>query len=645
MKRPRDIMIFLVVVLAMGTFIAPKLYAQGGHGEIGAFYIEPGEDGCAVCHDTTFPGLPDGSQTGLELMWVREVIDASGYGGPNRIPPDPGTIDFSTFVPGDPFNPVGAFVDGNGNGICEVCHTKTNYYRKYPPGHPDSKPGIGVHWPKQKNGDWIHWDCTDCHFHFRKVNKFWFEPNLIGDQSHETHLTDAKGPMFTDRFGDDDCEQCHWEDDRHYFRDSTFPDDMRDKAATHVCDDCHSKGGAFGGADYAKSAWTDGAYDPLTALKELKDEHKNWCAHCHDDVPDGKIASEVRGVDAPNIMGDNAQTYGYNVTGHGRMGLASSDYIKCHRCHDLRLPHTESEPRTYEVAEDNYVQGYRLAFSMDIPKQTSDYSQQRFELCFVCHDYDVFFDPTGPYLTAFRNDYIQSLRNLHYVHMGPQGAVTTTWNSDWDPYGGIDSAASCLACHQAHGSPTSVMTRNGELIGHPGQALDFTWLDQNGDPTDIFLKSFGAYAYCDDNDITGNYICVGCHDWSQGSLYYERSSGQVIVTKVSTNKQFYNPGDSIRYKVEFTILPKESVLPQEVYYVKAVGKAFAKSGTYWETKLDKALADRPPNDYVWTWNEQVPWTANPGSGAKVKITVKLRRQAGGPLIYERMGTASFQIKP
>ena len=135
-----------------------------------------------------------------------------------------------------------------------------------------------------------------------------------------------------------------------------------------------------------------------------------------------------------------------------------------------------------------------------MPPQNGRQRPEEYRLCFSCHDqYQVLGDigragTTGDWLlsswgTNFREEEgvspLTDVQNGHYVHVGQPGpgGPARSWDSDWD--GAVDSAPSCPACHNVHGSPSPAMLRHGELISTPGTgdkipALDFRWYEEDG---------------------------------------------------------------------------------------------------------------------------------------------------------------------
>ncbi|MGA1874766.1 MAG: InlB B-repeat-containing protein [bacterium] len=250
--------------------------------------------------------------------------------------------------------------------------------------------------------------CQECH------------TSMIDSFSHATHLgADPKGILMS-------CTDCHTEGklvDPCPACTRVFADGQT-LAQTTVCDPCHSPAGVFDGLDDpaigAKVNWPGGVYQQPDGL-ELKVGLESWCAGCHDDGP-----AVCGGVSAPNVMGDNA-TYGYNVSGHK---------ITCTACHDVARTHIDGQARTYSHDsnpfdpddQNNYQNGYRLAYSMTVPLPVGPLGgsgPERFALCFTCHDYGQIMDDTAPFTTNFQDDGV----NRHRSHLV---SGRYAWDSDWD---------------------------------------------------------------------------------------------------------------------------------------------------------------------------------------------------------------------
>jgi hypothetical protein len=607
-KKTSPKMPILFLLIFAGTtfaFLGPQDAFAIGH------YGIPGTvEGCDECHDF-LNGFYDDAGSG-NLRWVKSTINSR-------------TVSFTSFD-----TPPGTLADGddgNLDGACEVCHTATSYH---------TNTGDGTD----------HFDgtnCLLCHPHFLDDINNYFEPRFAGTQSHTTHFDDPKGPLFEIERPSDFCTfYCHDAGNFSRFKDGEL------LADTNVCDDCHSAGGAFDGVAEAKAKWEDSVYRKNGY--ELKAGNENWCATCHDGG-----TSIVDGVSAPNVMGDNT-TYGYNVSGHGKDPL---NYITCDRCHDFAIAHTDGRARTYKATSTNpnrsYRNGYRLNDDMTIPRN-GEGAQTSFKLCTNCH---VYTDITSRLKTNFRDDLKNTSFSYHENHLEWYNTFIA-WDSDFDGvgipegYNVADSALSCPACHNVHGSPTPAMTRHGELIGQV-PALDFRWYEEDGTTiTTVFANSlYGALECANVPNLGHNGICFGCHPALPPNptliKYYRAPGGPVTLTVnnvwttnlSNTVKDTFAVGEDIRYHVSFTISGAGS------FFIKSPGKksqAFETSGANWKTKLPKT-GTLSAGDHEWTWDETIPPEASPGSGAKVKVKLKMLDFQGGNLLVSDSLSYSFSIAP
>ncbi len=607
MNRFLVLLITFLVLPFLAFSGGPNAYALGHYGIPGTV------EGCNDCHDFA-TGFYDSPGSG-NLRWVKSLINSR-------------SVVFTSFD-----TPPGTLADGNDgslDGPCEVCHTTTNYHTN------NTGTGDGT-----DHFDGI--DCTTCHPHFVDDITNYFEPRFIGTQSHTTHFTDPKGPLLG---SDPDCTICHYPGDFQRFGSSG---DILDD--TTVCDACHSPDGAAEG----KAKWEDSVYE--SNGYELKAGNENWCATCHDDataVNDGTAV--VAGVSAPNVMGDET-TWGYNFSGHG------SFTVKCEDCHDLAVSHTDGDARTYSVpaAPGDYVAGYRLDGEMTIPRVGGSFSGTSFRLCFdSCHIFSEVFgiDAENP-TTNFRDQD----RGLQYHKMLLDSTVGfPCWDSDWDGSLASEAGLSCPACHNLHGSPTPAMTRHGELISSPGTtdkvpALDFRWYTTKLGSTQTTIlaesRSGALQAGGGTGDLSNNQVCSFCHSISGPSeeeiRYYRIPTDvpdvnviDVWTTDLSNNvKNSFSVGEDVRYHVSFQILGPGS------YYMVSPGKrskAYETSGADWETRLKKT-GTLSAGTHEWIWNKTIPATATPGSGAGVKIQIRMWDAPGGTLIDKNLKKHTFSIAP
>ena len=347
--------------------------------------------------------------------------------------------------------------------------------------------------------------------------------------SHDAHSEKTHGPQI------DDCRSCHVSAGHNGMIDFERDVGLND---TGVCNVCHSRGGALDGVNHvvvgAKVNWATGVYD---ANGKLIPEKKDWCLGCHDGEP-----AEVNGTLAPDIAGDNS-TYGYNISGHGAMG------IRCTECHDIQLTHFDGEPRTYAfVSLDQgpqlYNDGYRLRkvdgnWAMDVPRQvsrSSTYTNADFSLCYSCHpeerligvraDYNYQFarEPViwvdeGEVGTNFRNEqpighgwrYVGGPVNSHWTHLDLIYNIKD-WDSDRDcdsdSNGTLDSAFTCVTCHDPHGarSETGILTpemTRGDLSITSGSDAEYGPYRYIG--SDEYLYP-GGDLYCDARGCHGSLL-------------------------------------------------------------------------------------------------------------------------------------------
>lgn len=352
-----------------------------------------------------------------------------------------------------------SFADGDAtyDGVCEVCHTATNY-------HNNSAAGDHSHYVSR--------DCIVCHVHALE-----FAPSGgASGPSHARHVDGGDGNHLALS-----CDYCHTGN-------PTVFQDGEPFATTAVCNECHSPGGIIDGVNDpevgARANWADGIYvdDVLPPSKD------RWCGGCHD-LGD----SPIDGVQPPPVAGDN--TWGYFSTGHGR-----SDTVGCTDCHDVAAKHIDGVEGTYRAVLDNHQAGYRLSdvdggVPLVIPRIGGNLAgplsdPPYYDLCFECHDKYALFGgplaPAGPYYddemrTNFRNDMpmiiddgfdtdismytitgVSTPRNSHVTHVS---GVPHSYDSDHD--GVMDSRGTCVSCHNVHGSTDATMIRDGNFVDHP----------------------------------------------------------------------------------------------------------------------------------------------------------------------------------
>jgi hypothetical protein len=521
-----------------------------------------------------------------------------------------------------PITPESPYVSGppNYNGICEVCHTETLYWRNDGSGAP--------HYDGPGERD----QCLDCHEHTSE-----FLGEMPDDAAHNTHtqgLPRGPDPM--------QCEECH-----------QYGETVVEMADAEACDSCHSPGGAFDGVDDenavigVKYNWPDVQPDVPASLDSLIYEadgtalklgKQDWCAGCHDDG-----SAVVKGVAAPNVMGDNA-IYGFKVSAHDR---PSAD-LTCLGCHNPVRLHIDGEPRTYSALDNNYKTAYRLNARLDVPRLVND--EKQFKLCVQCHNGSGLAPDPLETTSNFRYDRTL-VKYLHMVHVGPGFPTFQHWDSDLDGF--FDSAMSCPTCHNVHGSPMDVggtlepnrvMIRHGELTGL-GSAFDFHWYTETyagGQPTSVREDSRSAWMFVGSESSYENCHALGCHSPVETYNRTPAAAGSAVVIKdVYTCNDNGEPQTVFDPKepIQFHILYDVQGDPGTQYKVKAFIKAFGK--TY-----EKKALQYPGTDYLIIKDRdqgkriKVPNTA---AGKTKTVVYKLKLKLSGELLDKVVTTSQITV--
>ncbi len=448
------------------------------------------------------------------------------------------------------FTPYGGFTEADGplppQGICQVCHTRTRYWRNDGTAtthHPGERCTIchalaaGFAHGAGSGGEGT--GCGDCH------GKDAANGGHGTTQSHSTHTEsdddDARGPAIA-------CDACHYLGAFPFFRSGTDQDgDGRiSLAETDVCDPCHSPGGSYDGVNDpvfgAKANWRSGIY--TSDGKNLQPGKDKWCASCHDESP-----SVVRGISAPNVVGDEdgsalyGKGWGYYRSGHGLPssatypasgGVTAGAGLGCDACHDPTAPHVDGLARTFNDGDlasldpAAYRQGYRFRLMgngegsgssgrepMMVPRpQNTGNDPRQYALCASCHPPSPAFlsqeDLSATNLVTTARD---GTRNRHAYHLDINGLH---WAADWE--GGQNSRITCVSCHNVHGTTRLAMLRDGRLTGRtPGLQIwyknDATTIVNTGNPdppwpADIPLPASDGTIWI--GASSGN-LCSHCH--------------------------------------------------------------------------------------------------------------------------------------
>lgn len=285
-------------------------------------------EGCRRCH------LIHGRQDGANLASIKGTITPPTLGLPDK------SVLFTARTG------VNSYADGDAtyDGICEICHTQTKYFKNDTWNDPLPPDSCVPHKSKYAGEDCrpchSHEDgfahgggasCDGCHGHDDGYGAGTYFGTTVSHSTHtETDADDQRGLGMNL-----ECSGCH--------NTSSFPcfSDDKDLTNTNACDTCHSPGGGFngvvsaGGSVGAKTNWESAIYQVDETLSPGK---QKWCVGCHDSAP-----SVVNSQTAPDIGGDNS-TYGYYFSAHanGTYGVLRSGVGfprgECFHCHEIAGP-------------------------------------------------------------------------------------------------------------------------------------------------------------------------------------------------------------------------------------------------------------------------------------------------------------------
>jgi hypothetical protein len=417
--------------------------------------------------------------------------------------------------------------------------------------------------------------------------------------------------------------------------------------------------------------------------ESLPEGKENWCATCHDDQPaySKPDLNDPTGVKAPNVLGDGS-IYGFYVSGHGRPGIDQ----QCLDCHNSTFVHIDHKHRTYEMESINvvrhaYKDSYRLKEDMRIPRRTEDTIENSpFKLCMdTCHEpHAGVLEPIETCETSFRDGDGGANNQYHTVHLGGQGMMGW-WDSDWSGSPGDwgrtdhqDSAISCPACHNVHGSPmmvngtlksNPVMTRHGELISSPDSqdkvpAIDIRWEKSlpppGGGTTETNVREESDRGFLSHGGLLeDNYICETCHT---GGYYYRSPGGSpkildtyyvpmtIRTTDFENNdKDLFSPGEGIRYHLDFYLT---GAVDGTEYCVQSQDSGAynnaAMPGADWgdAIAIDAYL---PRGQHAMYWDRTIPLNAE-ASSAKYRIELRMGNPACDLLLSTVTKTHDFSIQ-
>ena len=268
-----------------------------------------------------------------------------------------------------------------------------------------------------------------------KATSFAFQhgPYAVGacTTCHSSHASTVK-PLLRAK-GADLCFKCHQKE--------RFKRKVAHKALEKGCGQCHSGHGSD--QKYMLKAepvkLCGSCHDKLvtfatTAPFKHKSVLKPGCGACHD--PHGSQEPKLLRKNRRKICLDCHAGVASDKRKHGP--VRSGACFECHKAHG-------SKKRKLLVSE------FSGAFY-------GQFKEERYELCFDCHDTEILTTQRTRKRTRFRD----GDRSLHYVHVVAPG-------------GRSEKGRSCKACHQVHSGPQAKHIRESVPYGTGGWSLPVTF--------------------------------------------------------------------------------------------------------------------------------------------------------------------------
>ena len=283
--------------------------------------------------------------------------------------------------------------------------------------------------------------CDSCHKGHSSPNA-----KLLVAQGRDLCLTchaEMKNQMAAVKFKhkavEGDCANCH---DPHA---SDFTMQIR-KAPLELCTSCHDKQKqAAMNAKFKHSIVTkdNACLNCHTAhggdlAKLMRNEPIKVCMKCHDKDqvdPKGRVVHNVAMVLDPKL------------SKHGP--IRDGNCAGCHNVHGSEVSRLLKAP---------YPEAFYQPFSED-----------KYQLCFSCHDKQLVEQPKTANLTGFRN----GDRNLHFVHVNR------------------DKGRNCRSCHETHASVSERHIRDSVPFGQWNMPLKYARTETGGSCSPGCHKPFG----------------------------------------------------------------------------------------------------------------------------------------------------------
>ena len=280
--------------------------------------------------------------------------------------------------------------------------------------------------------------CSTCHAD--KTNfKYMHGPASMGDCSicHNPHESDTK--TLTVKDGADLCLICHLDIKNEMKREVVHA------ALLNGCSSCHNPHGS----SYKKL---------LTA------EGEKLCYQCHPQIGEKIVKSMV--VHTPIKSEKGCVSCHSPHASKGEKLLSKMDKDLCLDCHkdiikrDMTTLHGPMNNGTCTPCHDPHGSQYAEILVKQFPTDLYvPYNEDKYALCFSCHNSDAFRYPDTSFATGFRD----GDRNLHYLHVSNK-----------------EKGRNCKLCHTLHGGSLPKLIAGSVLFGKWNLPLNFEKTDTGG---------------------------------------------------------------------------------------------------------------------------------------------------------------------
>ncbi len=270
-----------------------------------------------------------------------------------------------------------------------------------------------------------------------------------------------------------ECSICHERND---------PDDPGDLIAESnvLCADCHDIfDEMLAGFSNIHSPVEDSCIDchnPHNSTREklLNADTVELCTNCHEDIGETALHSPIKhdAVTTGRACLNCHDAHASNV----EMMLTALPFDLCVECHGqddmvddagksmanlkklLKSSHMQHEPVLNKDCsachETHGGANFRMLTDVYPDVFYAPYQASNYDLCFSCHESDVFETELTSTLTGFRD----GQQNLHYLHVNKETRGRT-----------------CRACHEVHAAPQEHMIRDGVPYGSSSWILKINY--------------------------------------------------------------------------------------------------------------------------------------------------------------------------